>query len=278
MIPAVLSKEDLIEKIKDIFDAGWHKSVKSTINKRNDGAVGNTLEKLLEIEENNLPIPNAGEWELKGQRKHTSSLLTLKHIEPSPQAVGFVSNILLPLYGWKHKEAGRKYPVGEMSFRSTTRTTQYTKRGFKIIIDRENKKIRFVFNSTKVDMSDPEIRDWLLSVEKRIGLSPISPEPYWGFDDLKYAIGSKLKNCFYVIADRKILEGHEYFRYERLLILTGFSFEKLLHCFDKGYAFVDFDARTGHNHGTKFRIRQDKIADLYENVRIVDSRSPLTEK
>ena len=77
------SKEELIKEIRKIFDAGWHKSVKKTINTRNDGAVGNTLERLLHIKENNLPIPNAQEWELKGQRSHTGSLITLKHIEPT---------------------------------------------------------------------------------------------------------------------------------------------------------------------------------------------------
>jgi hypothetical protein len=34
----------------------------------NIGGVGNTLEDLLGIEENNLPILNASEWELKCQR------------------------------------------------------------------------------------------------------------------------------------------------------------------------------------------------------------------
>jgi len=32
---------------------------------------------------------------------------------------------------------------------------------------------------------------------------------------------------------------------------------------------VDFDARTGHNHGTKFRIRQGRWRDLYSDVRCV---------
>ncbi len=42
------------------------------------------LEDLLGIEENNLPIPNAAEWELKAQRANTSALTTLFHIEPQP--------------------------------------------------------------------------------------------------------------------------------------------------------------------------------------------------
>ena len=80
------TKHELVEIIRDVFNQGWHQSVKSTLNTRNDGAVGNTLEILLGIEENNLPIPNAQEWELKGQWEHTSSLITLKHIQPSPRA------------------------------------------------------------------------------------------------------------------------------------------------------------------------------------------------
>jgi len=29
---------------------------------------------------------------------------------------------------------------------------------------------------------------------------------------------------------------------------------------------VDFDARTGYNHGTKFRMRQDCLPMLYEKT------------
>ena len=120
------SKDELIEAIREIFNAGWHRSVKNTVDTRNDGAVGNTLERLLGIAENNLPIPNAREWELKGQRLHTTSLITLKHLEPSPTAARIVSSMLLPKYGWKHKQAGSSHPSTEMSFRSTTSSTGFT--------------------------------------------------------------------------------------------------------------------------------------------------------
>jgi len=260
------TKNELIDFIRKIFEQGWHKSVKKTINTRNDGAVGNTLEILLGIEENNLPIPNAQEWELKGQRKHTSSLITLKHIEPSPRAARIVPNILLPLYGWKHKEAGRRYPETEMSFRSTTSATAFTNRGFRIIIDRHTSKLRFIFDASKVDISNPDIAVWLRSVEKRIGLGPIDPEPYWGFEDLRYAVGSKIRNCFYAVADHKVINGHEYFLYENLFVLSGFSFENFLQCIENGDILIDFDARTGHNHGTKFRLKQGRWASLFSSV------------
>lgn len=271
----LFSKDELIKEIKVIASKGWHKSVKHTRDTRNDGAVGNTLEMLLGIAENNLPIPNAREWELKGQRAHSASLITLKHIEPSPTAARIVSNILLPKYGWSHKQAGSKYPKTEMSFRSTTSASCFTNRGFTVAIDRTAKKLRFVFDSKKTDVSDPEIKSWLSSVEKRAGLGAISPEPYWGFEDLKYAIGEKIKNCFYVIAESRIDtesrvdKNHEYFCYKHLSVLSGFSFEKFLCCVETGSLLIDFDARTGHNHGTKFRLKQGVWADLYDDVKEV---------
>ena len=262
----LFTKNELIEQIRAICNSGWYKSVKKTIDTRNDGAVGNTLEHLLGIEENNLPIPNAGEWELKGQRKGSSSLITLKHIEPSPTAAKIVSNILLPLYGWPHAKAGTKYPIGEMSFRSTTSATTFTNRGFKIIVDRSTKKIRFVFDSLMADRTDPVVSGWLSFVKKKIGFGSIIPEPYWGFDDLQYAVGSKITNCFYVIADRKIENHHEFFKYESLFLLSGFSFEIFLQSIEDGNVLIDFDARTGHNHGTKFRLRQGHWPNLYDFV------------
>jgi hypothetical protein len=260
------TKDELIEEIRNICNAGWHKSVKRTIDTRNDGAVGNTLEQLLGIKENNLPIPNAREWELKGQRKHSASLITLKHIEPSPKAAKIVAKVLLPHYGWPHAEAGGKYPKTEMSFRSTTSAVAFTNRGFGIVVDREAMKVRFVFDSSKADRTDQNILTWLSSVDRTTGLGAINPEPYWGFDDLKYAIGTKIKSCFYVVADTKVENKHEWFKYESLSILAGFCFDKLLKCIEDGHILIDFDARTGHNHGTKFRLRQGHWPDLYDSV------------
>ena len=115
------TKESLISELKRIRKMGWI----PTGRPNNDGSVGNTLEDLLGIEENNLPLPNASEWEIKSQRKNTSALVTLFHKEPSPTAYKFVPSILLPYFGWRHKEAGGKYPDNESSFRQTINANQY---------------------------------------------------------------------------------------------------------------------------------------------------------
>ena len=130
----------------------------------NAGGVGNTLEDLLGIEENNLPIPNAAEWELKCQRGNTSSLTTLFHMEPSPRALKFVPQIFLVKYGWLHQEAGLKYPDNEMSFRQTIGGNNRSDRGFKVVIDQTQKKVLISFDASAVaDRHD----EWLKKVEKK---------------------------------------------------------------------------------------------------------------
>jgi hypothetical protein len=258
----IYTKEQLIEDLKRIRSMGWIPSAR----RGNVGGVGNTLEDLLGIEENNLPIPNAAEWELKCQRIETTSLTTLFHMEPSPKALNFVPQILLPKYGWPHQEAGTKHPEGEMSFRQTITGTSRSDRGFKVLVNREQGKILISFDSNAVDEKHS---NWLKTVKNRVGLAELSPQPYWGFADLGHKAGTKLLNCFYIQAKTKKERGREYFSYEKIFILTKFGIDAFINAIEKGYLYVDFDARTGHNHGTKFRLRQNKLPELYENVQTV---------
>lgn len=255
----IYTKETLIEELKKIRNMGWIPSAR----KGNVGGIGNTLEDLLGIEENNLPIPNAAEWELKCQRLNTTSLITLMHMEPSPRALKFVPQIFLPLYGWQHQEAGSKYGWDEMSFRQTISGHQRSDRGFKVVVDRPERKVKISFDANAVDERHKE---WLDSVVERVGLDEFSPQPYWGFDDLGNKAGTKLLNCFYVKAESKRENRQEFFRYSRIMILQGFSIDGLLSGLEQGYVFVDFDARTGHNHGTKFRLRQNELPSLYSKI------------
>jgi len=235
----IFTKESLIASLIEIREKGWIPNARSG----NVGGIGNTLEDLLGIEENNLPIPNAAEWELKCQRKETTSLTTLFHMEPSPRAFKFVPQILLPKYGWVHQLAGDRYPDNEMSFRQTIHGLSRSDRGFKVVVDRNEKKILVSFDAGTVDNRHSE---WLQSVKDRIGLNELNPQPYWGFNDLFHKAGTKLLNCFYVQAETKL--------------------ENFLESIENGQILVDFDARTGHNHGTKFRLRQNALPALYSKA------------
>jgi MvaI/BcnI restriction endonuclease family len=254
----IYTKETLIEALKEIRNQGFIQNARHG----NHGGIGNTLEDLLGIQENNLPMPNAAEWELKTQRLNTCSLTTLFHLEPSPQALRFVPSILLPKYGWRHQKSGLKYPETEMSFRQTINGTVSSDRGFKVVISGSEQKVLITFNSQLVS---PKHSEWLKSVERRVGLGELNPQPYWGFADLAAKAGTKLHNSFYVQAKVRKENGIEFYHYQKILKLSKFSFDGFLKGLNEGFVLVDFDARTGHNHGTKFRLRQNRLPDLYEN-------------
>lgn len=262
----LITKEELIRKFREIESMGW---IEVPIKrKNNDGCVGNLLEDLLGIPENNLPIPNAAEWELKAQRAETSSLVTLCHQEPSPRALSLVPNLLLPNYGWPHSKAGIKYPKNEMSFRATLNAVSFTDRGFKVNVNRKDERIEIVFDSNHCNKS--VYGAWLKMVEEKVGLGPLETLPYWGFNDLYTKIGVKLINCFFVLAETKRVDKKQYFHYNKVLMLKKVDKEKFIDAIEKGIIYIDFDARSGHNHGTKFRIHSKAIPFLYaEAIQVV---------
>ncbi len=257
------TKESLVSELNEIRNRGWIKTKRAN----NDGGVGNTLEELLGIEENNLPLPNAGEWEVKGQRSDTGSLITLFHMEPSPRAFKFVPQILLPKFGWPHQSAGSKYQASEMSFRQTLTANQRTNRGFTIVVNYDMRRLELSFDSKSVDIS--EHGNWLASVKLQAGLGELDPQPYWGFDDVYHKAGTKLGKTLYAIAERKRIEGVEHFRYMEFLMLEDFKIDNFISAVESGDILVDFDARTGHNHGTKFRLKQQCYSTLYGSIKSI---------
>jgi hypothetical protein len=254
----IFTKDQLIKELIDITKMGWIPNARPG----NSGGIGNTIEDLLGIVENNLPLPNAAEWELKCQRiGRRSSLTTLLHSEPSPRALRFVPQILLPFYGWAHQTI-----ENELSFRQTIHGNSRSDRGFKVVINRAEQKVLISFDQTAVSERHSS---WLRSVNKRVGLHELDPQPYWGFDDLHHIVGTKLINCFYLKAEVKRADNIEYFKYTNITILEKFHFENFLNAIENGTILIDFDARTGHNHGTKFRMKNDKLQDLYEKVKSI---------
>lgn len=252
----IYTKEKLIEELIKIRNQGWVLSRR----KNNDGGVGNTLEDLLGIDENNLPIPNAAEWELKAQRKETTSLVTLFHMEPSPRALKFVPSLLLPNFGWKHKEAGLKYSIDEKSFRQTINARSFSDRGFSVMVDRINNRISVLFDYNNIDKKKH------LHWYQQVMGNELEILPYWGFDDVFHKLGSKLHNCFFVRAKVKKENGNLYFWYQDIFMLKSLDKNKFINLIEDGKIYIDFDARTGHNHGTKFRLQNQFLPNLYEEV------------
>jgi hypothetical protein len=258
MAARFLTKKQMIAKFQDLANSGWIKSLRPL----NTGGIGNTIDSLLGLPENNLPIADTAQWELKTHRIASSSLLTLFHMEPEPREERVVVNILLPKYGWPDQTR-----PNELSFRQTIQANHPSDRGFGIKTDRTNERVIVYFDHTLVD---PRHTAWLNTVRTRTGLGSLQPQPYWHFRDLFLKASTKLLNAFYVEADAKRSKGGEYFKLARVHILQGFDLDRFIEAVENGAVLIDFDARTHHNHGTKFRLRQDSIPSLYRYVDTVN--------
>ena len=245
------TKGEFIVELRKIRDMGWIPSHRS---KTNVGSVGNTLEDLLGIKENNLPIANAGAWELKAQRRESGSLTTLFHFEPFPREK-IVERVLLPKYGWPHATKAK-----ENSFRQTISAVSYTDRGFKVVVDRDQNLVRIDFAHAQ---TDPKHAQWLETVKLRVGLGTINPVPQWPFDLLEKITQKKLTNSFYIEAESRATNEKEEFEYNSCVMLGHFDFSRFLEAIEKGTVLVDFDASSSHNHGTKFRMRRNMWNDFY---------------
>ncbi len=210
-----------------IKNMGWIKNQRPG----NAGGVGNTLEDLLEVAENNLQLPDFGEWELKSQRATTNSLLTLFHTEPKPRAARIVPQILLLKYGWPHQEAGVIYPQNERSFRQTISATAYSDRGFRVNVDREHKRIFVDFNFNYIDARHSQ---WRSFIQSGVGTGDISPNPYWTFEEIETKLKTKLNNLMYVRAETKVENGIEYFRYNEIEAYVDPAIDKFLDLAEQG--------------------------------------------
>ena len=245
-------------ELEKIRDTGWHPA-----SHHHDGGVGNTLETLLKIAENNLKGPDLGTYELKTQRVNargkTASLLTLKHIEPKPAAV--VPSILIPLFGWQHTKQGATSSTN-LSFRHTFRANQFTGRGFSARLDRRQNRLIFIFEPTMVDSKNEA---WLksLSGSRLQSMPPI----YWDLTEMMDAFQGKLKNCISVSAESRKdpKSNREEYRYQKMQVMHGFDSDLALSAIDSGVIRIEFDASTNHNHGTKFRIPRELVSSLYKS-------------
>ena len=266
-----MKTEELIQSLKSVMNV-WHTGTRPG----NDGNQGNTLEDLLGVEENNIPLPDlGGVFELKTQKKESSALVTLLHSDPHLPPTP-VPKLCIAL-GWPHKDAGGKYPSDEMSFRSTTYGHGYSSRGFKIQADDDCLELLFSPEYVKRDDIDKSgayanYGEWLDSLDGReIHYSKVLPVKY-DMKQLEKKIIAKLDNTVLVLCKTKKCPttGAKLFYYDEAFILTGLKHRKLIELFNNGGLYIDFDARTRHNHGTKVRIKRSNLADLFEKSIVLE--------
>ncbi len=250
------TKNELIQRLRDIKKRGW--IVLSRYRQDRDGGLGNTLEDLLGIPENNIPLADYGDFELKTHRSASNSLISLFRFEPRP---GKVIPYLVKNYGWPLPKYGPK----EQSLRVDMDAAGYSERGFIAKINEEERRVEIHFNHKEVPQKEP-YNAWLQTVEKLVGLGDLKPIPYWTFGDLDRKVRAKLRNMVYVTADTSRKTGKQLMKISEAYLLQGAGLSNLLDGIKKGWLQIEFSARTHHNHGTAFRTWERYWPKLYSTV------------
>lgn len=230
----VITLEELVQKLRKIKDQGFIET-----HRAHDTGIGKTLEDLLGIKENNLKIPDVGEYELKTKRLDSSSMLTIATKSPEPKGV---NKILFNNYKYKDK-------LGEFNLHSTVVGSRLNPQGFRINLQ-EDKLI--LENKNRV------IAYWPISV----------------FD----VIVSKSSKILLVFAEtkgeRKTLS--EQFHFVEAYLLSGLNLEKFKNAIRSDKLKVDIRLgvyRSGaskgkyHDHGTGFRINKKDFLEIFDTYK-----------
>lgn len=240
---------EIKRKFKEIKKMGF---VKSTRPNNRDGGIGNTLEDLLGISENNHKLPDYKNFEIKSQRDLTSSLLSLFSKSPNhPQR----ANTFLRLNYGEIRDGN--FPNNK-KFYATLSTKRdsiiYEKYKTELLIDKEEERLTLrIYNLNEKSWSD---------------------NVYWDFKSLEKA-SKKLSNVMFVNAEIKHLDGETYFHFNEATVYETFNFNNFILLIKEGNIFIDF--RIGvynsgknigktHDHGTGFRINPKDLHKLYENT------------
>ena len=237
----ILLKEDF-ERIKKL---GWIKSMR-----RGSTGVGYTFEKLLDIPENTLPIPDYYGIEIKTHRKKSTSNVCLFNYDPEG-SFSYEIKHLYELYSYqsiKHKSQN----VLNATIYCHINRKLLSNYSFSLNINYSQKKVfLYVYDSNH---------------------NLIEKDAFWSFDVLKKKLYDKLNFLAYIVADNKFINGFEFFRYESIHFYKLKDFDTFIKLLDNckiavsfkigGKICSDFPWQID-NHGTSFSIKSTNLTLLY---------------
>jgi len=228
----------LKKQLKKIERLGFVES-----HRASDTGIGKTLEDLLHIKENNIPLHDIhGIAELKAYRRSAKSMLTLFTLEPLPQGGGR-DRTLLDNFGYSKRNNGRSKEL-----HSTLSCKKYNNQSLKLSVAKD--KIRVQGKSKRLNI-------------------------YWDIESVQKKFEAKLPALIYVLADTKEIKGKENFHFNEAYLLSGFDFELFKKMVKKDQIVVDFrmyyrQNGSVRNHGTGFRIKINKLYNCFESkIRLI---------
>jgi hypothetical protein len=246
------NKAFIIEQFRAVKALGFVKS-----NRGSDTGIGKTFEDYVGVVENNLEEPDLAGYEIKSHREVSNSYITLftKVPEFPPKANAY----LLDRFGtpYPHNPNLKELHTSMFATRLNTYKFAYS---FKLINDRVARQIRIEV----YDMNSQQL------IDSSVGYS---------YAQIEDKLHGKLKDLFYVSAERKTEDDGELFYFNKAEIYSNPSLDKFLDLIDGGV--IMFDIRIGsyksgknlgkaHDHGSGFRIKEEDMKLLFENQETVE--------
>lgn len=201
--------------------------------RRGPTGIGHTLEKALGLKENNIPLPDLGDVELKAHRDDVTSLITL-----------FTFNrkawVMNPL------DAVRKYGTLDKNGRKGLYFTMNTKP-----------------NSAGLFLMITDNSVWVQHTSGEIIVK-------WDMNSLASQFHKKVPALILVSAHSEERGGVEYFHYYRARFMTGTSPDLIANQLRYGNMLIDLrlhDKGTmARNHGTGFRAPLNKLHEMFSRI------------
>ena len=206
--------------------------------------IGYTLETMLDIEENNSPRGDFMGMELKAWRDDGSASERYEKMNLFLKEPKWID-------GLKSKERVARYGYVDDNGRTALYST-----------------VKIATNSHKLGFSidEAESKLWLTYAGERVA--------WWGFDVLEKRLTEKHTETVFVSAEVRGKGKQEEFHYQQVLWCREPSVEEFLKLIKTGDAMLELrmhlkETGSVRNHGSCFRIRKDRLKDLFRYSTIV---------
>lgn len=226
--------KEIAKKLKKIKEMGYVKS-----KRKGATGIGYTLEELLGIKENNISSPDFGQIELKAQREKHAGLMTLFTFNNKAWKINQLEAI--KKYGSldKNDRMGLYYTIGLTP----------NSAGLFLYVDNDKVSVRHTSGEIVVE---------------------------WELAEIERKFEEKVKSVLLVKAQVETRDGVEYFHYNRARLLSGGTSTSILsHLFKNEYLKIDLRLHdkgtpSARNHGTGFRVLENDLEQLYENIKEIE--------
>lgn len=157
---------------------------------------------------------------------------------------------IMERFGYRDKE-------GRQALKITLVANNFNAKGFKLDVDKRNTRLNIVHNNYGV-------------------------VAYFDIKELMEKLSDKIyKNLVLVLAERKIKEKQEYFKYSKAILLQELSEEAFEKLFNDGLIVWEFRMHIKENggvrdHGPGFRISRNHIDKLYAKHEVIFDGSKLS--